>query len=101
LLRPYCLYPDLCDYFRRLSSAYRLGHFWIKRGNRIEHGFDLHANRVAFGQKAFDLGLESLLLIEQTSDLSPDAGDLPLESFLLLTKRLRQLDGAVNFVFEV
>jgi hypothetical protein len=52
-------------------------------------------------KQALDLIFETFFFAEQPAKLAPDGGYLALQSFLLLTQSFRQLDGAVNFVFQM
>src|SRR3712207_1740218 len=82
-------------YLPRQSFAQRLDHLRVEHGDGVEHRLDLETDRVALRQKALDVRLETLLLVEQAPELAADRVELALERLLLLTKRLRQLDGAV------
>lgn len=44
--------------------AHGLDHLGVERRDGIEHGFDLHANRVALGKKALDLSLKPLFFVQ-------------------------------------
>src|SRR4051812_24625062 len=85
----------------RKLPAHHLDRLGVEYGYGIEHRLDLQAYGVALGEEAFDLSLKPVLLIEHRAELATDCRKLALQRFLLLSERLRQLDGAVNFIFEV
>src|ERR671921_135170 len=81
--------------------AHHLGRLGVEHGDGVEHRLDLEAYGVALREQALDLRFEPVLLVEQRAELAAHSRQLALQRLLLLPERLRQLDGAVYFVFEV
>src|SRR6266851_7186484 len=79
------------------SSAYRLREVRIGCGHRVEHGLDLGSDCFALSQETFNLGNELLLVSAETANRR----QLTFQLILFLTQGLGELDGPIDFVFEM